>query len=316
MYMDKDSRIYVAGHTGLLGSALIKKLENNGFHNIIARTHKELDLTRYDDVKSFFRKNKPEYVFLAAGTTGGIIANRTYPYRFLHINIAIQDNIFEVANEYSVKHLVFYGSSCIYPKHSSQPIKEEYLLSGKIEETSEAYAIAKMAGVIACKTYNTQFNTNRFIALVPNTMYGPSDHFDTDNSHVLSALITKLHISKENKEKKTILWGNGSPRREFIFSEDVADASIFAVEHSKELENKHYNVGVGIDISIKDLANMIASTVGYNGEISWDKSMPDGVPRKLLDSNRFMDLGWKHSVPLEAGLSLAYRWYLENNQDL
>ena len=316
MYMDKDSRIYVAGHTGLLGYAIIKKLGDKGFRNIIARTHKELDLTRCEEVRNFFEKNKPEFVFLAAGATGGIVANRTYPYHYLHVNIAIQDNVFESANEYEVKHLVFFGSSCIYPKRSLQPINEDYLLSGKIEETGEAYAIAKMAGVMACKAYNTQFNTNRFIALVPNTMYGPNDHFDIDNSHVLSALISKLHIAKENKEKKVILWGSGSPRREFIFSEDVADASIFAVEHSKELENKHYNVGTGFDISIKDLANMIASTVEYNGEISWDKSMPDGAPRKLLNSNQFMSLGWKHSVPLEAGLSLAYRWYLENNRNL
>ena len=314
--MDKDSRIYVAGHTGLLGSALIKRLENNGFCNIITRTHKELDLTRYEEVRTFFEKNKPEYVFLAAGITGGIIANRTYPYHFLHVNLAIQDNVFEVASDYNVKHLVFYGSSCIYPKQSSQPIKEEYLLSGEIEETSEAYAIAKIAGVIACKTYNTQFNTNRFIALVPNTMFGPNDHFDNNNSHVISALITKLHIARRNKEKKVILWGSGSPRREFVFSEDVAEASIFAVEHSRKLENRHYNVGTGTEISIKELANLVASIVEYNGKIGWDTDMPDGAPRKLLDSNEFMSLGWKHSVSLKTGLRLAYKWFLDNSRTL
>jgi|TARA_B100001971_G_C18248232_1_gene576043 GDP-L-fucose synthase len=311
--MNKDSRVYIAGHTGLLGSALIKKLEDNGFRNIITRAHSELDLTRYDDVETFFRENEPEYVFLAAGTTGGIIANRTYPYRFLHVNIAIQDNVFEVANEYNVKHVVFYGSSCIYPKQSSQPIKEKYMLTGAIEETSEAYAIAKMAGVIACKSYNTQFNTNRFIALVPNTMFGTNDHFDNNNSHVLSALISKFHIAKENKDKEIVLWGSGNPRREFIFSEDVAEASIFAVEHSEKLENKHYNVGTGIDITIKDLANMIASVVEYNGEIGWDTDMPDGALRKLLDSSEFVSLGWKHSVSLETGLRLVYQWFLNNN---
>jgi len=314
--MNKDSRIYVAGHTGLLGSALIKRLENNGFHNIITRTHKELDLTRCEEVRTFFEKNKPEYVFLAAGITGGIIASRTYPYHFLHVNLAIQDNVFEVANEYNVKHLVFYGSSCIYPKQSSQPIKEEYLLSGEIEETSEAYAIAKIAGVIACKAYNTQFNTNRFIALVPNTMFGPNDHFDNNNSHVISALITKLHIARRNKEKKVILWGSGSPRREFVFSEDVAEASIFAVEHSRKLENRHYNVGTGTEISIEELANLVASIVEYNGKIGWDTDMPDGAPRKLLDSNEFMSLGWKHSVSLKKGLRLAYKWFLDNSRTL
>ncbi|MAG68692.1 MAG: GDP-fucose synthetase [Acidobacteria bacterium] len=312
--MKKDSKIYIAGHTGLLGSALIKKLGQKGFNNIITRTHKELDLTRYDEVKLFFRKNKPEYVFLAAGKTGGIIANRTYPYHFLHVNIAIQNNIFEVANEYNVKHLVFYGSSCIYPRLSSQPIKETDLFSGKIEESSEGYAVAKIAGLIACKAYNTQFNANRFIALVPNTMFGPNDHYNINYSHVLPSLITRFHIAKENKAEKIVLWGSGTPRREFIFSEDVADASIFAVKHSKKLENKYYNVGTGFDISIEDLANMIASAVGYSGKIYWDKSMPEGAPRKLLDSNQFMSLGWKHSVTLEEGLSQAYQWFLNVNE--
>ncbi|MBT6231628.1 MAG: NAD-dependent epimerase/dehydratase family protein, partial [Candidatus Scalindua sp.] len=243
--MDKDSRIYVAGHTGLLGSALIKKLESNGFRNVITRTHKELDLTRYDDVKVFFEKNRPEYVFLAAGITGGIIANRTYPYHFLHVNIAIQDNVFEAANEYNVKYLVFYGSSCIYPKESQQPIKEEYLFSGKIEETSEAYAVAKIAGVIACKAYNVQFNTNKFIALVPNSMYGSNDNFDPDTSHVLSALISKIHNAKEKRENIIQLWGSGKPRREFIYVEDVADASVFTMENADSLVNRHYNIGTG-----------------------------------------------------------------------
>jgi len=311
--MDKDSRIYVAGHTGLLGSALIKKLEEKGFRNIITRTHEELDLARYDEVNVFFARNKPEYVFLAAGVTGGIVANTTSPYYYLHVNIAIQDNVFEAAHKYEVKHLIFYGSSCIYPKYSKQPIKEEYLLAGEIEETSEAYAVAKIAGIRACKAYNTQYNINRFIALVPNSMYGPNDHFDNNNSHVLSALISKFQIAKENKAEETVLWGSGNPRREFIFSEDVAEASIFAVEHSERLENKHYNVGTGIDVSIKDLAHMIAFVVEYNGKISWDLDMPDGAPRKLLNSSEFESLGWKHSVPLETGLRLAYQWFLKNN---
>jgi GDP-L-fucose synthase len=309
--MDKDSRIYVAGHTGLLGSALIKKLESNGFRNVITRTHKELDLTRYDDVKVFFEKNRPEYVFLAAGITGGIIANRTYPYHFLHVNIAIQDNVFEAANEYNVKYLVFYGSSCIYPKESQQPIKEEYLFSGKIEETSEAYAVAKIAGVIACKAYNVQFNTNKFIALVPNSMYGSNDNFDPDTSHVLSALISKIHNAKEKRENIIQLWGSGKPRREFIYVEDVADASVFTMENADSLVNRHYNIGTGEDYSIKELAMNIATVVRYTGEITWDTTKPDGTPQKLLDSSDFQKLGWKPCVSLEKGLNMTYKWFIE-----
>ena len=309
--MDKDSRIYVAGHTGLLGSALIKKLESNGFRNVITRTHKELDLTRYDDVKVFFEKNRPEYVFLAAGITGGIIANRTYPYHFLHVNIAIQDNVFEAANEYNVKYLVFYGSSCIYPKESQQPIKEEYLFSGKIEETSEAYAVAKIAGVIACKAYNVQFNTNKFIGLVPNSMYGSNDNFDPDTSHVLSALISKIHNAKEKRENIIQLWGSGKPRREFIYVEDVADASVFTMENADSLVNRHYNIGTGEDYSIKELAMNIATVVRYTGEITWDTTKPDGTPQKLLDSSDFQKLGWKPCVSLEKGLNMTYKWFIE-----
>ena len=313
MYVDKDSKIYVAGHTGLLGSALIKKLEQKGFRNIITRTHEELDLTRYDEVKVFFAKNKPEYVFLAAGATGGIVANKTSPYYYLRVNIAIQDNVFEAAHKYEAKHLIFYGSSCIYPKYSKQPIKEEYLLTGEIEETSEAYAVAKIAGISACKAYNTQYNINRFIALVPNSLYGYNDNFDKDNSHVIAALIRKIYDAKIEGRKEIVLWGSGTPRREFLFCEDVADASIFAMENAKRFKNKHYNVGTGTDCTIKELADKIASVVGYTGNISWDRVKPDGAPRKLLNSSEFVSLGWKHSVPLETGLRLAYQWFLENN---
>ncbi len=313
--MYKDSKIYVAGHAGLLGSALIKKLSAEGYVNIITKTHDELDLTQQQAVDDFFRNEQPEYVFMAAGLTGGIMANKTYPATFLHTNIAMQDNVFEAAHKCGVKHLIFYGSSCIYPKESQQPIKEEYLMTGGIEETGEAYAIAKIAGVIACRVYNSQFKTNRFIALLPNSMYGPNDNFELENSHVLSALITKFHKAKMKKEDKIVLWGSGNPRREFIFSEDAADASIFAMMNADKLQNIHYNIGTGIDYSIKELAGLIAEIVRFNGEILWDTDKPDGTHRKLLDSSRFLNTGWKPSTTLERGLETTYQWYLNNLQE-
>lgn len=310
--MFKDSRIYVAGHTGLLGSALIKKLREQGFLNIITRIHAELDLTDSIAVDEFFRTDRPEYVFLAAGQTGGIVANKTSPAAFLHTNIAIQDSVFEAANKYKLKHLIFYGSSCVYPKKAPQPMKEEYLMTGEIESTSEAYGIAKIAGLIACRAYNNQYKTNRFIALVPNSMYGPNDNFNPENSHVLSALIKRFHDAKIKREDKVILWGTGNPRREFIFSEDVADASIFAMKNAGRLDNIHYNIGTGVDYSINELAEMIAEVVGFRGKIEWDPIKPDGAERKLLDSSRFMAMGWKPSMSLEHGLKVTYEWYLKN----
>ena len=259
----------------------------------------------------FFADDKPEYVFLAAGKVGGIIANKTYRADYLHTNIAIQDNVFEAANRFGVKSLVFYGSSCTYPKQCEQPMKEEYLLTGPIEETSEAYAAAKIAGIIACKSYNIQYNTNRFIALVPNSMYGPNDNFDPENSHVLSALISKFHKAKEEGTSSIELWGSGSPRREFIFSEDVADASIYAMQHPDIFENRHYNVGTGTDCSIKELAEQIAQVAGFSGDIAWDTSKPDGTPRKLLDSAKFLATGWSPKVDFESGLKATYHWYTD-----
>ncbi|HHT9106433.1 MAG TPA: GDP-L-fucose synthase family protein [Candidatus Wujingus californicus] len=311
--MNKDSKIYVAGHTGLLGFALLKRLELEGYQNIITKTRSELDLTNQKSVDEFFKKEQPEYVFLCAGLTGGIIANKTYPATFLHTNIAIQDNVFEAAQKYSVKHLIFYGSSCIYPKYSPQPIKEDYLFDGKIEETSDAYATAKIAGIIACKSYNIQFNTRKFIALVPNTMFGPYDNFDPNTSHVIPSLIRKFHEAKECRKEKVVLWGSGNPRREFIFSKDVADASLFAVKNAEKLQNMHYNVGTGIDYSIRELAEIVAEIVGFEGEIGWDVSKTDGAQRKLLDSLRFLDLGWKPLTPLKEGLKITYEWFLKNN---
>ena len=310
--MLKDSRIYVAGHTGLLGSALTKKLKSDGYTGIISRTRNELDLTNQDEVNYFFKKEQPDYVFLAAGLTGGIIANKTYPATFLHTNISIQDNVFNAAKKYNVKHLVFYGSSCVYPINCPQPMKEEHLMTGMIEETSEAYAIAKTAGIIGCRSYNYQFNTNCFIVLIPNSMYGPNDNFDLENSHVLSALIRKIHEAKREGKESITLWGSGNPRREFIFCEDVAEASIFAMKNAEKLQNSHYNIGTGVDYSIKELAEIISQIVGYSGDIKWDRTKPDGAPRKLLDSSKFLNLSWKPSTKIEDGLKVTYEWYLKN----
>jgi len=310
--MFKESKIYIAGHTGLLGSAVMKKLTALGYHNLIVRKHEEADLTNWSSVDALFKQEEPEYVFLCAGLTGGIYANKTYPATFLRTNIAIQNNVFEAAQRYKVRHLIFYGSSCVYPKNSQQPIKENYLFQGEIESTSEAYAIAKMAGIIGCRSFNSQYKTNRFIALLPNSMYGPSDNFDIDNSHVLSALIRRLHDAHQAGDTSITLWGSGSPRREFIFSEDVADASIFAMQNASLLQNRHYNIGTGTDYSIRELAEIIANIIGYKGTITWDTTKPDGTMRKLLDSTRFFELGWKPNIALKDGLKLTYQWYKDN----
>ncbi len=312
--MDKNSKIYVAGHTGMLGTALVKRLKEKGFNDIRAKTHDELDLTDSREVDKFFEYNKPEYVFLAAGKTGGVMANKTFPAEFLHVNIAIQGNVFEAAQKHDVKNLIFYGSSCIYPKYSKQPIKEEYLFTGKIEETSDAYATAKIAGIIACKAYNSQYKIKKFISIVPNSIYGYNDNFDKDNSHVMAALIRKIHDAKEEGKGELVLWGSGTPRREFLFCEDAADASIFAMENSEKLESRHYNIGSGTDYSIKELADIIKLIVGYEGKILWDTDKPDGTPRKLLDCSLFSSLGWRPSVPLEIGLRLTYKWFLKNTE--
>jgi GDP-L-fucose synthase len=293
----------------------VRKLKTDGYRNIITITHKELDLTNQQAVSAFFQNERPEHVFLAAGLVGGIMANKTYPAKFLHTNIAIQDNMFEAATKTAVRNLIFYGSSCMYPKNCPQPIKEEYLMTGEIEDTSEGYAIAKIAGILACKTYNNQFKNNRFIALLPNSMYGPNDHFDIENSHVLSALIRKFHDAKIERGKKVILWGSGTPRREFIFHEDVAEASIFAMINADKLRNMHYNIGSGVDFSIKELAQQISEIVGFKGEIEWDTTKPNGTPRKLLDSSRFLQLGWRPVTDIKKGIKTTYEWYVNNLQN-
>lgn len=310
--MNKDSRIYIAGHSGLLGTALQRRLNFHGYQNLLFRSHDDLDLLNSEAVFDFFADQKPEYVFLAAGKTGGIVANKTYRADFLHTNILIQDNVFEAANKFKVKNLVFYGSSCMYPKLCGQPMRELDLMTGAIEETSEAYAIAKISGVIACKSYNIQHSTSRFVALVPNSMYGPNDDFDPQNSHVLSALLSKFHQAKYRNSSEVELWGSGIPRREFIFSEDVADASIFALKNIDRLNNRHYNIGTGGDYSISELAVLIATVAGFEGKITWDTSKPDGALRKLLDSSSFLSLGWTPSITLDEGLKRTYEWFTDN----
>lgn len=310
--MNKESKIFIAGHTGMLGNAINKKLREKGFNNLLTVERKILDLQNKTEVDSFLNSEKPDIIFNAAGKTGGIVANKNYPVDFLQDNLEIQSNLFSLSLKHAVTYFVFYASSCVYPKLSPQPIKEEYLWQGTIEETSDAYAAAKIAGLVGCKAYNSQYNKTKFICLLPNSMYGPYDNFDLNNSHVLSALIRKFHDAKLEQKKEIQLWGSGSPMREFIFSEDVADASIFAVENAYKLENKHYNVGSSNDISIKDLANIIARIVGFEGNIEWDISKPDGTPRKLLDSKQFLNIGWKPSTSLEKGLEKTYEWFISN----
>lgn len=307
--MKKDSKIYLAGHTGLLGSAIAKLLASEGFANVVTKPRKLLDLTDKERVFNFFADQRPQYVFLAAGKVGGIIDNKNHPADYLRINLAIQANIFEAATQFDVTNLVFYGSSCTYPKQAPQPMKEEYLLTGMVEQTSLGYAIAKIAGLIACKAYNQQYRSNRFIALIPNSMYGPNDNFDLDNCHVLSALIRRFHEAKIQNAPSLTLWGTGTPKREFIFSEDVAEASVFALRNADRLENNHYNIGTGQDYSIRQLASIIAEIVDYKGKILWDASKPDGAPRKLLDSSRFLALGWDPKTEFHEGLKKTYKWY-------
>lgn len=310
--MLKKSKIYVAGHTGMLGSALVRKLKSLGYTNIITRTRAELDLTDYNSVENFFQQERPEYVFLCAGLSGGIRANISYPADFLFTNLAIQTNIFQCANKYDVKHVIFYGCSCVYPKDAKQPIKEEYLLEGRIEKTNEAFAIAKISGILACKYYNQQFNTNKFISLVPSNIYGINDNFDLSTSHVIPAIIRKVYEAKKNKKDKVTLWGSGHPRRDFIFSEDVVEASIFVVNNVDKLQNTHYNISTGLSYSIKEISEIICKVVGYQGRIEWDTSQPDGVLERCLDNSKILSLGWRPQISIEKGIEITYSWYIDN----
>ena len=310
--MEKDSKIYVAGHRGLVGSAIVRGLKAKGYTNIIGRTHAELDLMDNVAVEEFFKIEKPEYVFLAAAKVGGIYANSTYPADFIFQNLQIQQNVIGNAFKYNVKKLMFLGSSCIYPKMCPQPIKEEYLLSGYLEETNEAYAIAKISGLLMCKYFKTQYGDD-FISCMPTNLYGPYDNYDLANSHVMPAMIRKFHDAKVEGKPSVELWGTGSPLREFLYSDDMADACVFLLENYSG--EQHVNIGTGKEVTIKQLAETVQKTVGYEGEIIWNTDMPDGTPRKLTNVDKLHQLGWTHKVDLEEGVKLAYDWFKNNVQD-
>ncbi len=306
--MEKNSKIFVAGHRGMVGSAIVRNLQAKGFSNLIFRTSKEVDLTNQQAVNDFFAKEKPDYVFLAAAKVGGIHANNTYPAQFIYQNLMIESNIIHASYVNGVKKLLFLGSSCIYPKMAPQPIKEDYLLTGLLEETNEAYAIAKIVGIELCKFYRREYGCN-FISTMPTNLYGLNDNFDLQNSHVLPALIRKFHEAKINNEPNVVMWGTGTPKREFLYVDDLADACVFLMQNYDGEE--HVNVGTGEDLEIRELAAIIKEIVGYQGEIVNDASKPDGTPRKLLDVSKLHNLGWKHKTELKEGIATVYEWFKE-----
>jgi GDP-L-fucose synthase len=305
--MNTESKIYVAGHRGLVGSAILRSLEHGGYEDLLTRTQGELDLTDGREVDEFFEVQKPEYVFFAAAKVGGILANATRPVEFLRDNLYIELNVISAAHRHGVRKLMFLGSSCIYPKFTPQPIKEEALLTGELELTNEPYALAKIAGIKLCQAYNRQHAAD-FVSLMPTNLYGPGDNFDLESSHVLPALIRKFHEAKENDESRVIVWGTGTPRREFLHVDDLADACVYLMNTYSGTEI--VNVGVGQDISIRGLAELVREIVGYRGEIIYDDSKPDGTPRKLLDVSRLHDLGWRARIPLREGIEQTYSWFL------
>ncbi len=348
--MEKNAKVYVAGHKGLVGSAILRALEKSGYNNCVVRSRQELDLTCQFSVERFFDEERPEYVFLAAARVGGILANATYPADFIYQNLVIETNVIHAAYKYGAKKLLFLGSSCIYPRDCPQPMKEEYLLTGPLEPTNEPYAVAKIAGIKMCEAYNRQYGT-KYISVMPTNLYGPNDNFDLETSHVLPALIRKFHLAKlamqkdwegikknevifgripddfkrslgldpktnlplENsgKEPEVVLWGTGSPRREFLHVDDLADACIYLMDNYDGGEI--VNIGVGKDITIRDLAELIAKIVGYQGKIRFDTSKPDGTPRKLLDVSRLTSMGWNPSIDLEGGIENTYKWFYSFN---
>ncbi|MBI3802794.1 MAG: GDP-L-fucose synthase [Nitrospirae bacterium] len=303
-------RIYIAGHQGLIGSALVRRLEAKG-QPILTRTRDELDLCNRTQVDAFFNKEKPDTVFLAAGRVGGIIENREYPADFITENLELQLNVLRASHQAGVKRLIFFGSSCMYPRECPQPMKESQLLSGRPEPTSLAYAISKLAGLEMCLSYNRQYGEQRFLPVIPNSAYGPHDNFSPASSHVLSALIRKMHEAKVKEEKSVVLWGTGDPRREFIHADDIAAACLLLLEQDVSKVEFPLNIGVGSDQSIRELAEIIRRVVGYEGKIEWDTSKPDGAPRKLLDSTRFIALGWRSRITLEEGLRNTYEWFIK-----
>jgi GDP-L-fucose synthase len=311
VYMEKESKIYIAGHRGMVGSAIMRGLEKKGFNNIITRTSSELDLRNQQAVADFFAEEKPDYVFLAAAKVGGIVANNTYRADFIYENLMIESNIIHQAHVTGVTKLMFLGSSCIYPKLAPQPLREDYLLTGLLEETNEPYAIAKIAGIKLCEAYHDQYGSN-FISVMPTNLYGYGDNYDLKNSHVLPALIRKFHEAKEDNKPFVEAWGTGSPKREFLFADDLAEACLFLMEtyNGREL----VNIGTGEDLAIKELTELVAKTTGFEGEIKWDTTKPDGTPRKLMDVSKLHGLGWKHTIELPEGIALAYQDFLKNQE--
>lgn len=301
--MNLDSKIYVAGHRGMVGSSIVRNLKSKGYKNLIFKTSQELDLRNQVAVEDFFKTELPEYVFLAAAKVGGILANNIYRADFLYENLMIQNNVIHNAYKYQVKKLMFLGSSCIYPKLAPQPLKEEYLLSGKLEDTNEPYAIAKITGIKMVESYNRQYNTN-FISVMPTNLYGPNDNYNLQNSHVLPALIRKFHEAKMENKAEVEIWGTGTPLREFLHADDLGDACVFLMLNYKGIQQ--VNIGVGSDVTIKDLALLIKDVVGYKGNLVFDSSKPDGTPRKLMDVSFLHQLGWKHKIELSQGLKMVY----------
>ena len=307
--MNRNDKIYIAGHRGMAGSAIKRNLKARGYTNLITRTHSELDLTNQQAVNTFFETERSEYVFLAAAKVGGILANSTYPAEFIYENLMIEANVIHAAYNYGVKKLLFLGSSCIYPGLAPQPLKEEYLLTGELEVTNEAYAVAKIAGIRMCKHYNQQYGTN-FISVMPTNLYGPNDNYDLETSHVMAALIRKFHDAKMNNAPQVVVWGTGAPRREFMHVDDMADACVYLMENYDASDMGEFvNIGVGEDVTIRELAGLIRDIVGYEGEIVYDTTKPDGTPQKLLDISRLRELGWEARISLEDGIKQAYEWY-------
>ncbi|MDR3350308.1 MAG: GDP-L-fucose synthase [Prevotellaceae bacterium] len=304
--MNTLHKIYVAGHNGMVGSAIVRNLQEKGFTNIVTRSSTELDLRCQTAVNNFFTKEKPDFVFLAAAKVGGILANNTYPAQFIYDNLMIEANIIHAAHLHHVKKLLFLGSSCIYPKLAPQPIKEEHLLTGLLEPTNEAYAIAKIAGIELCKFYRREYGSN-FISAMPTNLYGINDNFDLNTSHVLPALIRKFHEAKQQSAASVVLWGSGKPKREFLYVDDLADACVFLMQYYND--ESHINIGTSEDLEIGELALLIKRITGYGGAIEHDLSKPDGTPRKLLDVTHLRQLGWKHQTPLETGIRKVYEWY-------
>lgn len=308
--MNTYSKIYIAGHRGMVGSAIARKLRSTGYKNLIFRSRNELDLTKQQEVDDFFKAERPEYVFLAAAKVGGILANSTYPAEFIYENLMIEANIIHAAYKYGAKKLLFLGSSCIYPKLAPQPLKEEYLLTGELEMTNEAYAVAKIAGIRMCKHYNQQYETN-FVSVMPTNLYGQNDNYDLKTSHVMPALIRKFHEAKINNASEVVVWGTGTPRREFLHVDDMADACVYLMENFDASDiGEFVNIGVGQDNTIRELTDIIKDVVGYKGNIVYDTSKPDGTPQKLLDVSRLNNLGWKAKISLREGIQKVYKEYI------